>query len=80
MLTSAIFFPFRLYLLSRSARIRGKIGRGEANAGAGSFKTFEGGVSIREIDGVRRKLDRFNRFLRGDSRDKATADFFGEEV
>jgi hypothetical protein len=37
-------------------------------------------VSIRTICAVERKLDRFNGFLRGDSRDKAMADFFEKEV
>ena len=41
---------------------------------------FEGNVSIQTIGAVERKLDRFNRFLRGDSRDKAMEAFFGNEV
>lgn len=41
---------------------------------------FEDDVSIRTIGEVERKLDRFNRVLRGDSRDKAMEAFFGNEV
>lgn len=41
---------------------------------------FEDDVSIRTIGEVERKPDRFNRFLRGDSRDRAMEAFFGNEV
>lgn len=41
---------------------------------------FEGNIPIRTVGEVGRKLDRFNRFLRGDSRDKAMEAFFGNEV